>query len=218
MAAEQSSSEAEVWGDPAKAKVLDLAALYESGDFKPAAATIFEDTLGGETAGELPTKWDIREGSAEVGEAQGHKYIIMFGGTTALLPIVGDNSKTFLSEKYTIEFEFMFGCDVWYHVNFFTAEEEGIGDFNIWAGHADWNIAKNDDDWMHGEQDNMEQIVNRNGWNHFAVSYDKGNMKLFLNGKRIANMPNIKQAGYFTIYGDGADGKSHYIRSIRVAK
>ncbi len=218
VAEEQAGDETEVWGDPTKAEVLDLAALYEAGDFKPAATVIFEDTLGGETAGELPSKWDIKEGSAEVGEAQGHKYISMLGGTTVLLPIVGDNSKQYLPEKYTLEFEFMFGYDVYYNFHFFTAEEEGIGDYNMRAYNAEWNIAKSDDEWIHGSQDNFDQLVNRNGWNHFAASYDKGNLKFFINGKRIANMPNIKQAAYFNITGDGADGKSHYIRNIRVAK
>jgi len=217
-AGEQGGDEADVWGDPAKAEVLNLTALYEAGDFKPAMTTIFEDTLGGQSAGELPTMWDIKEGSAEIGNADGVKYITMLGGTTVLLPMVGDNSKNYLPEQYTIEFEMMFGHDVWYHVNFFDAEENGIGDFNMWVGHAEWNIAKTDDEWMHGEKGELYELINRDGWNHFAASYDKGNLRFFINGKRIANMPNIQQAGYFTITGDGADGRSHFIRNIRVAK
>ena len=211
-------SQPDVWGDPAKAEPLNLTALYEAGDFKPAMTTIFEDTLGGETAGELPSKWEIKEGSAEIGETESYKYITMLGGTTALLPIVGDNSKNYLPESYTMEFEFMFGYDVWYRINFFTAEEEGVGDYNMWIGNAEWNLAKTDDEWIHGDQGELYNMMNRDGWNHFAASYNKGNLKLFINGKRIANMPNIKQAAYFVITGDGADGKSHYIRNIRVAK
>ena len=207
----------DVWGDPAKAEVLNLTALYEAGDFKPAMTTVFEDTLGGETAGELPSKWEIKEGSAEIGEAQGVKYITMLGGTTTLLPLV-DGSKLSLPEKYTLEFEFMFGYDVWYHVHFLDAEDSGIGDYDMWRGHAEWNIAKTDDEWLHGDQGELYELTSRDGWNHFAASYDKGNLKFFVNGKRIANMPNIKQAAYFTITGDAADGKSHYIRNIRVAK
>ena len=216
----QNADEAEVWGNPAEAEQLNLAALYEAGDFKPAMTTIFEDTLGNETAGELPSKWDIKEGGAEVGEAQGHKYITMLGGNTILLPLVGDNSKNFLPEKYTLEFEFMLGKDVWYNVRFYTAEEEEeVGNFNLFTAYsADWNFAKNDDEWIHGDQDELEKIISRNGWNHLAASYDKGNLKLFINGKRIANMPNIKQAGYFTITGDEADNRSHFIKNIRVAK
>lgn len=218
-AGEQTASDTEVWGNPAKSEVLNLAALYENGDFKPAATVIFEDTLGGETAGELPSKWDIQRGGAEVGEANGHYYITMLGGDTELFPLVGDKSKNFLTESYTLEFEFMFGRDVFYHVNFFNAEEEGIGDFNLWLARGEWNFAKGDDEWIHGDFDDQQPpLLKRDGWNHFATSYNKGNLKLFLNGKRIANMPNIKQAAYFSISGQDVDSNTHFIRCIRVAK
>jgi hypothetical protein len=131
---------------------------------------------------------------------------------------VGNNSKNFLPEKYTMEFEFMFGKDVFYYVNFFDADENGVGDFNMWLAHADWNISKTDDEWIGGEQADLDKMMNRDGWNHFAATYDKGNLKFFINGKRIANLPNIKQAAYFVIRGGGCDGSSHYIKNIRVAK
>lgn len=216
-AAEGAEADApEVWGDPAKAPIVDLAALYEAGDFKPAVNTLFVDTLGGETAGELPSKWDIKEGSAEVGEAQGHKFITMLGGTTVLQPKAGD--KSFLPDVYTLEFEFMFGRDVWFNVNFFDAEDNGVGDYRMWLCAADWNMAKTNDECINGGQGDLDRMLNRDGWNHFAVSYNKGNMKLFVNGKRIANLPDIKQAAYFVIRGDDATGQSHYIKNIRLAK
>lgn len=112
LEAQPTSDESDVWGDPDKAEVQDLAALYVSGDFKPAMNVIFEDTLSQDTedVGELPTKWDIKDGSAEIGLAGDHRYISMLGGTTVLCPQAG--SKDFLSSKYTAEFEFMFGKDV----------------------------------------------------------------------------------------------------------
>ena len=218
QAEEQAADQPDVWGVPANAEVLDLEALYAGGDFKPAATVIFEDTLGGETKGELPSKWDISQGSAEVGEANGHYYITMLGGTTELSPLGADGSKLTLPAKYTIEFEFMFGYDVWYHIHFFNAEGSGIGDFNMWRGQAEWNLAKTDEEWIHGEQGDLSELLKRDGWNHFAASFDNGNLKLFLNGMRIANVAKIQQAASFNITGDEADGKSHYIRSIRVTK
>ena len=215
--ASEEADGSEVWGDPTKAVVLDMDIVYSMGDFKPAGTIIFEDTLGGETAGELPSKWDIKSGSAEVGEANGHYYITMLGGDTELLPKVGEN-KNFLPESYSMEFQFLFGQDSWYHVNFFNAEDEGVGDIFITFDHSEWNFAKADDDWIHGDKSELSKIMSQDGWNHFAVSYDKGNVKLFVNSIRIANLPSIKQAAYFIIRGDGADGQSHYIRGIRVAK
>ena len=214
----QDADGADVWGDPAKAEVLNLAALYEAGDFKPATTIIFEDTLGGETVGELPSKWDVARGSAEIGEAANCKYITMLGGDTELTPIVGDGSKNFLPEKYTLEFELMFGCDVWYWIHFFDAEEVECGNCHMWVGNAYWSFEKNDGEWIDGEKSELNELLNRNGWNHFAVSYDKGNLKVFVNGKRIGNLPNVKPAAYFVIKGQDADGKSHYIKNIRVAK
>ena len=218
LEAQPTSDESDVWGDPYEAEFQDLTALYASGDFKPAMSVIFEDTLSEdtETAGELPSKWDIKDGSAEIGLTGGHRFIKMLGGTTVLCPQVG--SKDFLSSKYTAEFEFMFGKEVWWHVFFYDAEENEVGNYVMWYYGAEWNFCKADDEWTHDSKDEMERLFNRDGWNHFAASFDNGNMKLFVNGKRIANLPNIKQAAYFTIVGDDADGESHYIRSIRVCK
>jgi len=220
--AEESEAEAneatDLWGDPAKASLVDLAALYEAGDFKPCLNDIFFDAQEGEAAGELPSKWEVRSGSAEIGAAQDMYYITLLGGDAQLMPKVGDNTKNYLPEKYTMEFEFMFGCDVFFHVNFFDAEDNGVGDYDMWVAVANWNMAKQDDEWIGGDKGDMETIMKRDGWNHFAVSYDKGNMKLYVNGKRIANLPNIKQAAYFIIRGDGANGDTHYLKNIRIAK
>ncbi len=212
-----SDADAEAWGVPATASLIDLAALYESGDFQPATTTIFIDSLADETAGELPSKWDIKEGSAEVGEAQGHKYITLSGGDSRILPLVNGN-KAILTEKYTMEFEFMFGRDVWFYVNFFDAEDTGIADFDLWLSHINWNVHKTDDEWLVGNREELQEILRKDSWNHFAISYDAGNLKLFLNGKRIANLPNVIQASYFTIMGREANGESHYVTNVRVAK
>ena len=218
MEAQPTSDESEVWGDPYEAEFLDLSAFSKSGDFKPAPVVLFEDTLSedAESAGELPSKWDIREGSAEIGLSGGHYFIKMMGGNTVLFPKESGNE--FLPSEYTLEFQFMFGKDVWYHVYFYNSEEEEVGNFTTWLYSAEWNFAKTDDEWMHGDKSELDKLLNKNGWNHFAASFDNGNMKLFVNGKRIANLPNIRQATSFTITGDEADGESHYIRNIRICK
>ena len=54
----------------------------------------------------------------------------------------------------------------------------------------------------------------KKGWNHFAISYNKGGVKIFINGKRVANLPSIKPLKRFFIY--GSDGL--YITNIRVTK
>ncbi len=220
MEAQPTTDESETWGDPYEAEFHNLGAVLAAGDFKPAPIVIFEDTLSedAEGAGELPSKWDVKEGSAEVGLSKGHYFIKLMGGNTVITPLVDNGSKNYLPSKYTMEFEFMFGKDVFFYAHFFDTEESDIGHFDMWLENAGWGFAKNDDEWISGEYSELSQLLNRDGWNHFAASYDNGNMKLFINGKRIANMPNVKQAGYFNIIGENCDGESHYIRNIRVCK
>ena len=213
------SEEYEGWGDPTNPSVepLVLADLYATGDFKPAPTVVFEDTLSqdSETVGELPSKWDITDGGAEIALTAGHYYIKMLGGTTVLKPKGGND---LLPSKYTMEFEFVFGNDVWYHVLFYDAEGNEVGNYLMTINIAEWNFMKTNEEWMHGDKNELGAYINREGWNHFAASYDNGNMKLYVNGIRIANMANVSKASYFTIVGDEADGDGHFIRSIRVCK
>ena len=216
--AEEATANADVWSDPAKVEELDLNALYASGDFKTGTTVIFEDDQHKETAGELPSQWDVKSGSAEIGEAEGGKYISASGGDCHLFPLVNNGSKAFLPEKFATEFQFLFGDDVWYHVVFFDAEENEIFNVNFNPANIEWNALKTDDDWVHGDLDELDKVISKTKWNHFATSFDKGNLKIFLNGKRLANLPNIKSCGHFLINAQDANGKSHYVKNIKVTK
>ncbi|MBR2235322.1 MAG: hypothetical protein IJ892_09740 [Prevotella sp.] len=224
QAEEQQADEQEQGNDesvlltPDKAELLNLIDLYKNGDFKPATNIIFVDTLKGETAGELPSKWDVKEGSAEVGEALGHKYIVLSGGWSTLFPMVGEGSKDYLPDNFTYEFEFLFGGDVVFEVQSYNAEEVGIGTTRFWPDGMEWNYEKTDEEGIHGDKGELHKLLNSKGWNHFALSFNKGNLKLFINGKRVANLPNIMQPGYITIVGSGANGESHFIKNVCIRK
>lgn len=215
---EDAQDATDVWSDPQSVEELDMNAFYEAGDFKPGATVIFEDNQAGEKAGELPSKWDVKSGSAEIAEAPGGKFITMSGGDSHLFPMVNNGSKAFLPEKFMTEFQFLFGKDVWYHVVFFDAEENEVVSVNFLPTTIDWNAQKKDEDWVNGNLDELDRSISKKKWNHFAVSYDSGNLKIFINGKRLANLPNIKPVGHFLINAQDADGKSHYLKNIRVTK
>lgn len=219
-ATEQGGDEAgsETWGDPAKAAPLDLAALYSSGDFKPASTIIFVDTLAGEKKGEVPTKWEVTNGSAEVAEANGSSYITLLSGDVEMKPKVNGNTNNYLPDSYTMEFQFMFGQDVFYYVRFYNAEDDEFGHIGLRLYEANWGFTKTDDEQMDGLQSDLDKILKRDGWNHLAMSYDKGNLKLFFNGKRVANMTNIKPFTYFVISATEANGKTHFLKNFCIAK
>jgi outer membrane protein OmpA-like peptidoglycan-associated protein len=59
-----------------------------------------------------------------------------------------------------------------------------------------------------------------NQWHHFAVSFNKRALKMYINGTRIANVPNVSEPpGWVTIWtGRGTAGKDKYITNVRIAK
>ena len=216
--AEEAAADADVWSDPAKVEELDLNALYASGDFKTGTTVIFEDDQHKETAGQIPSQWDVKSGTAEVGEAEGGKYICASGGDCHLFPLVNNGSNAYLPEKFAAEFQFLFGKDAWYHVYLFDAEENEVVNITFTPTLIEWNAAKTDDNWIHGDLDELDKVFSKTKWNHFGLTFDNGNLKIFLNGKRVTNLGNIKSCGHLMINCAESDGKSHFIKNIKISK
>ncbi len=216
--AEEAAADADVWSDPAKVEELDLNALYASGDFKTGTTVIFEDDQHKETAGQIPSQWDVKSGTAEVGEAEGGKYISASGGDCHLFPLVNNGSNAYLPEKFAAEFQFLFGKEAWYHVYLFDAEENEVANITFTPTLIEWNAAKTDDNWIHGDLDELDKVFSKTKWNHFGLTFDNGNLKIFLNGKRVTNLGNIKSCGHLMINCQEADGKSHFIKNIKISK
>lgn len=216
--AEEAAADADVWSDPAKVEELDLNALYASGDFKTGTTVIFEDDQHKETAGQIPSQWDVKSGTAEVGEAEGGKYICASGGDCHLFPLVNNGSNAYLPEKFAAEFQFLFGKDAWYHVYLFDSEENEVANITFTPTLIEWNAAKTDDNWIHGDLDELDKVFSKTKWNHFGLTFDNGNLKIFLNGKRVTNLGNIKSCGHLMINCTESDGKSHFIKNIKISK
>ena len=64
----------------------------------------------------------------------------------------------------------------------------------------------------------MEGNHERNDWNHFALSFNKRALKVYINGQRVINAPNAKAADWFSIETDFWEDHIDYITNIRLAK
>ncbi|MBR5697732.1 MAG: hypothetical protein IKX44_03805 [Prevotella sp.] len=209
---EEDADSEEAVANPADAQALDLETLYANGDFKPAEGVVFEDNLTADKDGELPTKWDIKEGSAEV-NACGERNIIKFvGGYAAITPLLNGKSD-FLTDVWSLEYEYFMADYSPLAVRFFNKEEEEIGNVHLYSESVTYGFCKTDDETIDGENPDLSKTIKK-GWNHFGISFNKGNVKVFVNGKRIANLPNVKQPVSFIVYGQ----EGHYITNIRVTK
>ena len=191
-------------------------------DFVPGTIVIFEDNLQGEQMGEFPSKWDLIENNAEVAKMNG-KMAIKFehGSNTQITPLIKDGNKKYLPEVYTLEFDF-----------FATGKEDTNTAYNLYLNptdgdrsriwfsqdRMDWYIMKpNGDEWVQGNK-SLEDIMELNDWNHFALSFNKRALKVYVNGKRIINIPNAKAMDWFSVETEFWEDHIDYITNIRLAK
>ena len=191
-------------------------------DFVPGTVVIFEDNLQGEKLGEFPSKWDLIENNAEVAKMNG-KMAIKFehGSNTQITPLIKDGNKKYLPEFYTLEFDFFATGkeDTNTAYNLYLNPTEGDRS-RIWFSQdrMDWYIMKpNGDELIEGNK-SLADIMELNDWNHFALSFNKRALKVYVNGKRIINIPNAKAMDWFSIETEFWEDHIDYITNIRLAK
>ena len=192
-------------------------------DFVPGSVVIFEDNLQGEQMGEFPSKWDLIENNAEVAKMNG-KMAIKFehGSNTEIMPLIKDGNKKYLPEFYTLEFDFFAtgkeNTNTAY--NLYLNSENDRHNSRIWFSQdrMTWDIKKpNSDDDINGNA-SLEDIMELNDWNHFALSFNKRALKVYINDKRIINIPNAKAMDWFSIETEFWEDHIDYITNIRLAK
>ena len=191
-------------------------------DFVPGTVVIFEDNLQGEQMGEFPSKWDLIENNAEVAKMNG-KMAIKFehGSNTQITPLIKDGNKKYLPEVYTLEFDFFASGkeDTNTAYNLYLNPTDGDRS-RIWFSQdrMDWYIMKpNGDELVEGNK-SLEDIMELNDWNHFALSFNKRALKVYVNGKRIINIPNAKAMDWFSVETEFWEDHVDYITNIRLAK
>lgn len=199
----------------------DMKAVYANGDFMPGPAVFFKDNLSGEKVGEFPSKWDIDNGSAEVAEFNDRLVINLANNDARLLPKVVGDSKNYLPEVFTIEFEYYCNGEedfnACYHLLFNGASDEYLGEITLATeDNIHWSLFKQNDEEISGDYAKLATVEKKDSWNHFALSYDKGTVKLYVNGTRAVSLPNIKAPGYFVIGGEGWEDHRYYFTNVRM--
>ena len=192
-------------------------------DFVPGNVVIFEDNLQGEQLGEFPSKWDLIENNAEVAKMNG-KMAIKFehGSDTEITPLIKDGNKKYLPEFYTLEFDFFATGkeDTNTAYRLYLNSENDRHNSCIWFSQdrMTWDIQKpNSDDNVNGNA-SLGDIMELNDWNNFALSFNKRALKVYVNGKRIINIPNAKAMDWFSVETEFWEDHIDYITNIRLAK
>ncbi len=208
---------------------------WAKSDFVAGDEIFFDDNLAGEQLGEFPSHWDIIEGNAEVVRIDGENAIMLLDDAR-LVPFMEDQQR-FLPDVFTLEFDFF--LHPWEN----EFEETGAYPYSDYMMYffndrnGEWDIpemevleftmdpkAKTIFCYYHsGSYDRRDASVdevdfNYGGWSHFALSFNKRALKIYIDGVRIINLPNMA-APQRMILGQGwAVPNTAYIKNIRLAK
>ena len=186
-------------------------AKNQKSDFVRGSVILFEDDFANEQMGEFPSKWDISEGSLETAAINGKKYLHSNAPDSRFSPLM-ENMKSYLPEVFTLEWDEFF-CKsgdiadfpsdfIFYDANgsevghiykrYRPGNPDFYGNYSFKkGGGVDENVTGSFD-WDH-----MKKFIKIGQWNHFAISFNKRAFKLYVNGNRFINLPNVAAPARF---------------------
>ena len=192
-------------------------------DFVPGQTVIFEDgPAKDEENGEFPSRWDLYEGNAEIGEVDGENVIMFLSSNTYIVPYLKNSREDYLPDVFTLE------MDVWFSKSHSTANR-----MNVYLGDkknqrhdggssVDLIIMPHSLEFLNSEKEypgteNVGWTVERTGsWRHIAIAYTKGKFKAYMNDTRLINVPHLEvNPKGITIQ---SQNDNIFIKNIRIAK
>jgi Outer membrane protein and related peptidoglycan-associated (lipo)proteins len=222
-----SSSDGDASYDEEEVEPQEENATYEQTDFVPGAVAFFEDNLQNEQMGEFPSKWDLIEGSTDVAIMKGKK-CIHFEPGTRIEPLM-TNQQSYIPDVFTLEFDFwmndpkteMSNC---YELEFLDADGHDVYEIRIGESYSKLEVTcrfiSTTGDWRDSGGGKTWEMK-KNDWSHFAMSFNKRALKIYINNKRVINIPNCKSAVRMKIHQaewGGFHGNKNYMTNFRYAK
>lgn len=211
------------------------ASEYAKSDFVPGDEIFFEDTFENEQMGEFPAQWDLMSGYAEVGSVDGRKVTAFTDdGFAEIQPLMNDQQH-FLPDVFTLEF------DMYLQTGDGLGGDEleiafGNPDLPNWNGRVEYVVVSFRDDgysrygWTVQKPNGGGDITGekymgmdegdsplKDGWNHFAFSFNKRAFKGYVNGVRVMSVPTAKVPSHFW-FNHGGQYKYACISNVRLAK
>lgn len=200
-------------------------------NFVPGDKIIFHDDLSGEESGEFPSRWDLLKGNAE-NASMGTENVINMLHQAKITPLMDE--KTYLPEVFTIEFDAFFQrvhgptyqdyyINLWPGSKPYGYSEDG----NSYCGSITLNMngaaltCHNDGDRKNYEtyERSMEGSVGEPIWRHIAIAFNKRSLKLFIDEKRVLNIPNLDyKPEAFSISVHAVYGEHSAMKNIRIAE
>ena len=201
---------------------------YSKSDFVPGDEIIFEDNLAGEQLGEFPSQWDLLSGNAKVVKIDGVNCISFVEAYTDICPLMKDMKK-YLPDVFTIELDYYVNDRsedrkenkvaqiFWLH--FYDEKNNHVGEVEFGWNNTDWwYMAPGATSSRTGD---AKVTYKPHSWNRLSVSFNKRAFKLYINGVRMANVPNMVAPVRIMIenrHSDRTPTHRDLITNVRIAK
>ena len=213
-----------------------LEATYAKSDFVPGDEIIFEDNLYGEQLGEFPSRWDLERGVAEIAKVNGETVIAMAGNDSWIKPLMADYSTDYLGDVFTVEYDMLYDDSKkdgapYIEIDFMAPGQRRDNEIYQFRYHlaydkqgVEMSYVKNGSASVtskDGEASSGSQLVLNDGqWHHYAISFNKRALKVYIDGVRVINIPNAKAgAGWITFWnGQNKPENVTYLKNVRIAK
>ena len=202
-----------------------LEMTYAKSDFVAGDEIIFDDPMDNEQLGEFPSQWELIDGVAEVVSINGKKAILISEWGTKICPLMKD-PLNFLGDVFTVEYDLMFpvkeGDYTWLLTKFMKADNKSEEDEMMYLERAAYD-GRDDVHWYwetsRGDSNGEYDIaLPANEWNHVAISFNKRAWKVYFNGIRVVNVPNVlAPPGWLLFQLTNGNGDT-YITNLRIAK
>lgn len=215
--ADNSESETEV--QDAQSQVSSV-----KSDFVPGSVVVFEDVVTGEQVGEFPSKWDLERGNAEVTVVNGKQAIEFSKDDSWIKPLISKNPNNYFGDVFTVEFDIMY-TEGGFEIDFMHPNETRDQEmFTLEWGYNNplqvrfvkGGSESNTDKQGISSKDQMTRL-NDNRWHHYAISFNKRALKVYVDDVRYISVPNAKAgAGWMTFFFHGE--KPAYLKNVRIAQ
>lgn len=172
-------------------------------DFVPGDKVLFFDDFSTDKVGDLPARVQILSGNFEIADVGGRRMLRSTSGGRVMIPLAAT-----LPDRFTLELEVIHSWGWNLDVHFADADHsDGLdyATFGSTAGIGTFQSAP-------AEDESGKLYTAR-------IMADGGHVKVYLDGKRVANVPqaNLSRSNGIWIEGPGNDSDPFYIASIRVA-
>ncbi len=124
----------------------------------------------------------------------------------------------YLPDEFTLEFDvYIDGKEGENSIEFLNSNDELIASSLFWKDNTRFLFTWNQNST---EKSSEESYDNSSGWHHYALSFNKRAMKVYMDSKRVANIPNINEKpAKVKFFARGSEDNSvFHIKNIRIAK